>query len=280
MPKLPRFHLFASVCLIVVLTPVVNTFARQTERSVTFVDAPVRLYPDLNRTPLATLPPGTPVQIMEKQGEWLRISFRDSSLGDRVGFVRAEHIKPLAKDQHPAAVPQEPQSIATSPAPAVDKTAPRNETHAAAAEPMPAAAPAAPDNARTASNTVVREPHQFTDAQLTMPEGDKTKQVDVTISYAGEAFQLLEKGTRKPMKVFAYKSFTGGEYSYSKSPRWKSGVFLSPFLFLSSGKKHWLLVKTADDYAMLRLDKNNYKLIMAEWETRTGLKIEAEGENK
>ena len=26
------------------------------------------------------------------------------------------------------------------------------------------------------------------------------------------------------------------------------------------------MVKTADDYAMLRLDKSNYKLIVAEWE--------------
>ena len=77
-----------------------------------------------------------------------------------------------------------------------------------------------------------------------------------------------------------YKSFIGGEYSYSKSPRWKSGLFISPFLFLSSGKKHWLLVKTTDDYVMLRLDKNNYKLIIAEWETKTGLRVEAQGDNK
>ena len=59
----------------------------------------------------------------------------------------------------------------------------------------------------------------------------------------------------------------------SKSPRWKSGLFISPFLFLSSGKKHWLLVKTDNDYAMLRLDKGNYKLILADLEMRTGLRV-------
>ena len=67
------------------------------------------------------------------------------------------------------------------------------------------------------------------------------------------------------LKDFAYANFKGAEYSYSKSPRWKSGLFISPFLFLCSGKKHWLLMKTADDYATLRLDKSNYKLILAEW---------------
>ena len=39
-------------------------------------------------------------------------------------------------------------------------------------------------------------------------------------------------------------------------------------------------VKTADDYAMLRLDKNNYKLIVAEWEIETGLRVDAQGEDK
>jgi hypothetical protein len=39
-------------------------------------------------------------------------------------------------------------------------------------------------------------------------------------------------------------------------------------------------VKTASDYALMHLDKGNYKLILAEFETRTGVKVEAEGENK
>ena len=134
------------------------------------------------------------------------------------------------------------------------------------------------ESARTAGTA--RQPRQFPNAQMTIADGEKTKQVDVTVSYTADTFQLLDKDTRKALKEFAYKSFVGGEYSYSKAPRWKSGVFISPFLFLSSGKKHWLLVKATDDYVMLRLDKVNYKLIIAEWETRTGLKVEAQGENK
>jgi hypothetical protein len=120
----------------------------------------------------------------------------------------------------------------------------------------------------------------FPNAQLTVAEGEKTKQVDVTIAYDAEGFQVIDKKSQKPVKQYSYKSFTAGEYSYSKSPRWKSGVFISPFLFLSSGKKHWFLVKTADDYALLRLDKGNYKMVIAEWETKTGLKAEAQGDNK
>jgi hypothetical protein len=40
------------------------------------------------------------------------------------------------------------------------------------------------------------------------------------------------------------------------------------------------MVKTADDYALMHLDKGNYKLVLAELETRTGLTVQAEGENK
>jgi len=130
------------------------------------------------------------------------------------------------------------------------------------------------------SVALAQEAPRFPKAQLTVAEGEKTKQVDVTIAYTTDTFQVLDKKSLKAIKEFGYKGFTGGEYSYSKSPRWKSGLFISPFLFLSSGKKHWLLVRSADDYALLRLDKANYKMVIAEWETKTGLKVEAQGENK
>jgi hypothetical protein len=262
--------------------------AQQLESGVVLVDAPVRIYPDVNRVPLATLTPGTSVQILEQRGEWLRISFRDKTLGDRVGFVRAEHVR-TARQNQPATPPapnERTQPTVSSPVTATDKPTPNNEIRATAPQPALDAAPAVmpatstTPESRTASTITARQPRQFPNAQLTIAEGEKTKQVDVTVSYTADTFQLLDKDTRKALKEFAYKSFVGGEYSYSKAPRWKSGVFISPFLFLSSGKKHWLLVKATDDYVMLRLDKVNYKLIIAEWETRTGLKVEAQGENK
>jgi hypothetical protein len=283
----PHRRFFATVCFAFLSVLAVIAAARDLESGVTVVVAPVRLYPDPNRTPLATLSPGTRVQILEQQGDWLRISFRDRALGDRVGFVRAEHVRTAR--QIPPTTPLPPQqqaqpTVGAQPA-ATEKSAPNNDDPAIAPQPElrdtpPATAPSstAPTNPRTTSSTAPLR--RFPDAQLTVLDGEKTKQVDVTISYAADTFQVLDKNSRKPLKEFPYKSFTGGEYSYSKSPRWKSGVFISPFLFLSSGKKHWLLVKTADEYAMLRLDKNNYKLIIAEWETKTGLKVEAEGENK
>jgi hypothetical protein len=57
--------------------------------------APVTLSPEPNRMPLATLEPGTQVQVLgtERNG-WYRISFQAGYLfGDRIGYVRVEHLK-------------------------------------------------------------------------------------------------------------------------------------------------------------------------------------------
>jgi hypothetical protein len=123
-------------------------------------------------------------------------------------------------------------------------------------------------------------PREFRDAKLTVADGDKSKEVDVTLRFDTENVQFVNAKSREALRTFAYGDCKSAEYSYSKSPRWKTGLLVSPFLFLSQGKKHWFMVKTANDYALLHLDKDNYKLILAEFETRTGLKVAAEGENK
>ncbi len=126
------------------------------------------------------------------------------------------------------------------------------------------------------------DPREFKDAKLTVADGDKSKEVDVTVRFGADKMQMVkgDGDKRVSLKDLPYAACKSAEYSYSKSPRWKSGLLVSPFLFMSSGKKHWLMVKTADDYALMHLDKSNYKLVLAEFETRTGVKVEAEGENK
>ena len=52
-------------------------------------------------------------------------------------------------------------------------------------------------------------------------------------------------------------------YEQSKSPRWKTAIFLSPFALFSSGRKHWLTIEYEGGYAYVRLDKNNQRQIRA-----------------
>ncbi len=57
------------------------------------------------------------------------------------------------------------------------------------------------------------------------------------------------------------------------------GVFALPVFFMK-GKKHWLTIAVEKDFAVLRLDKKNYKLILPTFEARTGRRVEAVAEEK
>jgi SH3 domain-containing protein len=51
------------------------------------------LLPDASRTPLATLPAGTTVKILDQTGEWLKVEFADQRFGPRVGYVSRTQVK-------------------------------------------------------------------------------------------------------------------------------------------------------------------------------------------
>lgn len=101
-------------------------------------DAPVMLLPETGRTPLATLRAGTVVQVLDSDEEgWYRISFQDSYLlGDRIGYIRAEHLK-VSTVRPPAG------GILTAPAPSGPSGAPRFPSRGGLEEARIAAAVAA-----------------------------------------------------------------------------------------------------------------------------------------
>lgn len=61
----------------------------------------------------------------------------------------------------------------------------------------------------------------------------------------------------------AFADVTSVLYEQSKSPRWKTAIFLSPLALFSSGRKHWLTIEYDGGYAYMRLDKNNQRQIRA-----------------
>src|SRR5262245_18786151 len=97
------------------------------------------------------------------------------------------------------------------------------------------------------------------------------------------------------MKQFKYSEIQGADYSYSKHPRWKAGagtaagsLLLGPLFLLvlpvaiplafSKSRRHWLTVRTREDYLVLRLDKDNRQMVVPAFEVRTGIKVETVGE--
>jgi hypothetical protein len=124
----------------------------------------------------------------------------------------------------------------------------------------------------------------FKDAKIREQVGDKTKDSDALLMYNDTALVIHagDSSLKTPhiLKTITYGDVTGAEYTFGKSPRVSAALLVSPLFLFNSSKSHWLTVHTAADYAVLRLEKNNYKLVLAEFEKRTGKRVESIGENK
>ena len=111
--------------------------------------------------------------------------------------------------------------------------------------------------------------------------GERPAETDVVLRLEQDRVSIRSKRGGADLKTLPYTTIKSAEYGYSKSPRWKSGIgaavavgVFAPPIFFMKGKKHWLTLQTADDYAMLRLDKANYKIILPAFETRSGVTVE------
>lgn len=135
----------------------------------------------------------------------------------------------------------------------------------------------------------------FDRVEMVFLSGDETQKVKVRLRLEGDALVVESRKTGDVLKRFAYSDIKGAEYSYSKHPRWKAGAATGALLFtplsllalpvaiplaFSKKKRHWLTVRTGRDYAVLQLGKEARKLILPAFEVRTGVKVEAVGENK
>lgn len=136
--------------------------------------------------------------------------------------------------------------------------------------------------ALTAPVAYAQAPPIFRDAKLQVQQGDKKKQIDSSLRYEPEALVIQPDDAKAAdsARTLKYADITSAEYTFGKSPRVTAALLVSPLFLFNSSKSHWLTVKTADDYALLRLDKSNYKLVLAELEKRAHITVASVGENK
>jgi hypothetical protein len=128
---------------------------------------------------------------------------------------------------------------------------------------------------------------QFHNAKLMVSTGEGTTPTDSIITLDKDTFTVRSKKGGATLKTMPYTSIKSAEYSYSKSPRWKSGavvalavgVFALP-LFFMKGKKHWLTIGGDGDFALLQLDKGNYKIILPAFEARSGIRVVTVADDK
>lgn len=130
-------------------------------------------------------------------------------------------------------------------------------------------------------------PAEFQKIKMVVQTGDKSAETDAALRFEDNRLIIRSKKGGGELKAFNYTDIKTADYSYSKHPRWRSGaalavaigVFAIP-LFFMKGKKHWLTIRTENDFAILHLDKGNYAVILPTFETRTGLKVATVGEKQ
>jgi hypothetical protein len=105
----------------------------------------------------------------------------------------------------------------------------------------------------------------FKGAKIEEHVGDKIKYSDAVLMYSDGALVIHADNSslKEPriLKTIMYADVVGAGYYRLTAP------------FLNSVKSHWMNVRTGTDHVLLRLDKNNYKLVLAEFEKRTGKKV-------
>lgn len=108
--------------------------------------------------------------------------------------------------------------------------------------------------------------------------GDKAKERKCDLIFTDEGFRVTDDKHRNDYAVIPYGEVDEIVYEKSSHPRWKTAVFLTIFALLSKGKKHWLTISYKDGderkYVILKMDKNDYRQIIALSETKTGKEVE------
>jgi hypothetical protein len=114
---------------------------------------------------------------------------------------------------------------------------------------------------------------------LTLQTGDKKQELEATIAFDKSGFWLLDpKGTT--LKAFPYANIKIAEYSSSKSPRWKNVGSGAPTSTSNSGSRPSLMVQTQSDYALISLDRSNFRSVVGAFEIRSGKTVEIAAESK
>lgn len=133
----------------------------------------------------------------------------------------------------------------------------------------------------------------FTNIELMEQKGDGLRETSVRVVFGEDKMQVLSRSTGAVIKEWSYDKIKSAEYSYTKKPRWKTGLELGaasiafPLLLLvaipigfTKHRRHWVTVRTEDDFAVLKVGKGVRKVFIPAFETRASVKIEALGDDK
>ena len=133
----------------------------------------------------------------------------------------------------------------------------------------------------------------FDNIEIMEPKGDNLRETSVRVVLGETSMQVISRSNGAVLKEWGYDKIKSAEYSYTKNPRWKTGLGLGaasvvfpPLLLIAipvgftKHRRHWVTIRTEDDFAVLKVGKGVRKIFMPAFETRTSVPIKALGDDK
>ena len=120
-------------------------------------------------------------------------------------------------------------------------------------------------------------PNRYEVEMLANPNSGKkdTREVNAVLVFEKDSVKIQSRRRKEIFREFAYSDVRSVEHSFSKklpyqmSNRMAAALALltvSPLFLLAREKeKHWLMVATDHDYAVLKIENDNYRLIRMEF---------------
>jgi len=110
-------------------------------------------------------------------------------------------------------------------------------------------------------------------------DGKKAEELDAELEINKESGEILVKEKKGGGTLnIAKTQVTKIVYERASKPRYAAGLLLAWPLLFTKSKKHFLTIQYKEsekgEFALLRLDKNNYQAILAAVEAATGVKVE------
>jgi hypothetical protein len=122
-------------------------------------------------------------------------------------------------------------------------------------------------------------------------EGKKSVETDAVLTMNEKSFKVVpdKKSFASSAKEMDYANIKVADYSFSKKPMLSGGgaiatallvgfIFAIPFLFIKK-KNHWLTIQTEKEFAVFKLGGDNFRQIVADFETH-GVKVSTVEEEK
>jgi hypothetical protein len=139
--------------------------------------------------------------------------------------------------------------------------------------PTPDAAPASPPAGSTDTTLAT-----FSNVRIYTVNDKRTLDREVTISFIAGQVQVVPRTGGAAIATVPYQRILRATYNRGSDPKWDAslpgppdGLDVGTFMRQT---RHWLVVQGAENFAVLRLEDNNFRQILETFEQRTGIKVE------